>query len=169
MYVPAIFSCRARQEPVRRPSSSQRPKALQSRPRQRSASSWRTRRSRCVVFTCFSSCALIQDNYGLAQYAFKRFSSCALAQYAFKRFSINDVRFLTVLQDDYSLQEILESFHLPDGKLVFSFEELCKATSMSKTVSPAVEQWVVCHSAFLGDSLLCFLEFSLHCWRLCLC
>jgi len=75
----------------------------------------------------------------------------------------------------------------PEGKLVFSFEKLCKATSMSKTVSQAVEQWLVCHSAFLVQlslsvhlyvthcsvgtacRLLCFLEFSLHCWCLCLC
>jgi len=74
-------------------------------------------------------------------------ASCALDQYASKRFCINGVRCLTVLQDDYNLKEILESFQLPEGKLVFSFEELCKATSMSKTVSPAVVQWLVCHSA----------------------
>lgn len=46
---------------------------------------------------CFDSRQLC---FGLVS-ASKRFSSCALAQYAFKRFSINGVRFLTVLQDDY--------------------------------------------------------------------
>jgi len=36
-------------------------------------------------------------------------------------------------EDGYDLTEILRSFELPEGQLEFSFEELYKATSMSKT------------------------------------
>lgn len=55
-------------------------------------------------------------------------------------------------QDGYDLAAILNSFKLPEGQLEFSFEELYKATSMSKTVSrPALPPGAVpnaCHSSF---------------------
>lgn len=40
------------------------------------------------------------------------------------------------MQDAYNLKDILDSFgELPDGQLLFSLEELYKATTMRKTVS----------------------------------
>ena len=38
-------------------------------------------------------------------------------------------------QDGPDLTQILQSFNLPESQLEFSFEELYKATTMSKTVS----------------------------------